>query len=183
MSKEFYELCFNQYELEMKEAEGIYQRAGVMLIVIPILSAVVIKVGRIDILNQLFTRVDIFIYYFTTLSAIVALAISVVCLFLCIYPCKYKTLANMNFWKEWRDEYQGYLKRKNNQADSSNEDELDIATFENIRQKIIEAQPVNAEINEKRSKAFKRSMLMAVIALAAIVLQATFYLILKIQGV
>ena len=51
MSKEFYELCFKQYDQEMKEAEGIYQRGGVMLIVIPLLSAAVFKLGRIDIFN------------------------------------------------------------------------------------------------------------------------------------
>jgi len=183
MSRDFYKLCFNQYELEMKEAEGIYQRGGVMLIVIPLLSAAVFKLGRIDILSLLFVRVDTVIYYFAALIAIIALAISIAFLFWCIFPRKYKTLANMNVWKKFRDDYHEYLNRNNSNQTPNNKEATNIATFEEIFLKLIEAQPVNAEINEKRSKAFKRSMLMAVIALAAIVLQATFYLILKIQGV
>ncbi len=63
MSRDFYDLCYDQYKLEIDHADQIYQRAGVLLIVLPVLCGAAISVSRIDLLPRLFTRVDLFIYY------------------------------------------------------------------------------------------------------------------------
>jgi len=182
MSRDFYELCYDQYKQEMQDADAIYQRAGVMLIVLPLLGTATLALGRIDILRLCFTRVDAFLYYFGSLVAMLGIASSAVFLFLCVYPRKYQTLASMKTWHKWREDYQQYLNKGGEAGASSDGDEPEAATMKHLCEKLVDAQPINAEINEKRRKAFKYSVLAAAIAFAAIGLQAFFYLILKIQG-
>lgn len=183
MSKDFYDLCYDQYKREMDEADRIYQKAGIMLVAIPLLSTIAITLGRIDIVKSSFVRIDIFIYYLALLVAIVSLAFSVYFLFKCIYPCQYATLANMNVWHKWREDYQNYLKNGKESDKANNFTESDLAMLRNICTRLVEAQPKNAEINERRRKAFQLSVMASGIALVAIAVQAFFYLILKIQGV
>ena len=167
----------------MKEAEGIYQRAGVMLVVLPLLGTATVTLGRIDILKLCFTRIDIFLYYFAFLVAIFSIGGSVVFLFLCVYPRKYEALATMNIWQKWREDYQKYLRDSKKATQPCDVDALDTATINNLCARLVEAQLVNAKINERRQKAFQKSVLIASVALAAIGFQALLYLILKIQGV
>lgn len=183
MSRDFYQLCYGQYQQEMKEAETLYQRAGVMLVALPLLSTATVAIGRIDILKLCFMRVDAFLYYFAFVVIALSIASSFVFLFLCVYPRKYETLATMDVWHKWRDDYQKHLSDAKGSKAAGDADELDTATIDNLCSKLVEAQPINAQINEKRRKAFQKSVLTAAIALAGIGLQALMYLILKIQGV
>ena len=181
MSRDFYELCYDQYKQEMNEADSLYQRASVMLAVIPLLGAIMVKLSRFDILDRCFIRVDAFLFYLAFVVATIALAVSTVFLFLYVYPRRYKTLASMDVWEKWREDYQKYLDAQKDGAGGSIS--LDEAMFRNICPRLAEAQPINAEINEKRRKAFKRSVLWAAIGLAAVGVQALFHLILRVQGV
>jgi len=181
MSRDFYELCYDQYKLEMKEADGLYQKAGMMLVVIPLLGVIVVKLGRLDIIHLCFTRVDAFFFYLASVLASVFLIVSVWFLLSCIYPRKYKTLASMDFWQKWRDDYQAYLDKVDDSSEQPNA--IDAAMLQNLCPKLAEAQPVNAAINEKRRQSFRRSIKMAAIALSAIGVQAIFSLILALQGV
>ncbi len=183
MSKIFYELCYDQYKQEMKDADTLYQRAGVMLVVLPLLGTATLALGRIDILKLCFTRVDTFLYCSTLLVAMLGVASSAVFLFLCVYPRKYQTLASMKAWHKWQEDYREYLNKSGEAAASCEGDEPETATMKHLCRKLVDAQPINAAINEERRKAFKYSVLAAAIAFAAIGMQAFFYLILKIQGV
>jgi hypothetical protein len=181
MSKEFYKLCYNQYKQEMAEAEGLYQKAGLMLVLIPLLGSAMVTLGRIDLLAKMFTRVDTFVFYLAFAIAALALVVSTVFVFLFVCPRrKYKTLAGMDVWQTWRQEYQDFLAK---QEDRSDEGGLDLALFENITPRLAEAQPINAALNEKRRKYFRRSVVAAAVALPAVGVEALFHLILKVQGV
>ena len=183
MSRDFYEVCYDHYKQEMSEAEGLYQKASVMLVALPLMGTIMAALGRLDILNLCFTRVDAFLFYLAFLVAAAALATSAVFLFLCVCPRQYKTLATMDVWQKWRADYQKYLSEKDEGAGNGAGATLDAAMFENLCPRLAEAQPVNAEINEKRRKAFKWSVLMAAIALVAVGVQALFSVILRAQGV
>lgn len=182
MSRDFYELCYDQYKQEMSEAEGLYQKAGVILVVLPLVGTVMVTLGRLDILGLCFVRVDAFLFYLAFLVASLALAASTLFLFLCVYPRKYKTLASMDVWQQWRENYQKFLREK---EENPGDDPavLDAAMFVNLCPRLAEAQPINAEINEKRRTQFKRSVLWAAIAFGAVGIEALFHLILKLQGV
>lgn len=181
MSRDFYGLCYDQYKQEMAEADSLYQKAGVMLGVIPLLGAVMVAIGRVDIVSLCLARVDAFIFCLAFLIAAAALVASVVFLFKCVCPRKYKTLASMDVWQKWREDYQHWLDEQD--AESKEAGSLDDAMFQNICPKLAEAQPINAKINEDRRQAFKRSVQLAAIALAAIGMQALFGLLMTLQGV
>ncbi|MBF0290534.1 MAG: hypothetical protein HQK86_00100 [Nitrospinae bacterium] len=189
MSRIFYDLCYDQYKRDMDEADKIYQKSGVMLVAVPLLGGVIVALGRIDIVKSCFMSADCcmsvikFTYLFSSLVAIVLLLVSVASLFYCIYPRQYKTLANMDVWHNWQKGYQNYLKDNKENSESSNRVDPDVAMLHNLCERLVEAQPRNAEINERRRKAFQDSVLASGIALVAIAMQAFFYFIMKVQGI
>jgi len=182
MSRDFYEYCYSQYKQEMAEADGLYHKAGVMLVALPLLGAIMVRLGRLDILSLCFVRVDAFLFYLAILTAAFGVATSALFLFLCLYPRKYKTLADMDVWQKWREDYQKYLRAKED-GSADKAAALDAAMFENLCPRLAEAQPINAQINENRRKAFKRSVFWAGIVLVAVALEAIFHLALRLRGV
>ena len=181
MSRDFYELCYDQYKQEMREADGLYQKAGIMLVLIPLLGSAMVTLGRIDLLGQMFTRVDTFFFYLAFAITASALVVSTVFVFLFVCPrSRYKTLASMDVWQRWRQEYQEHLEKQEEKGETQT---IDLAMFENITPRLAEAQPINAALNEKRRKHFQRSVKAAAVALATLGLEALFHLVLKVQGV
>lgn len=177
MSRDFYELCYDQYKTELDEADKLYQKVGVMLIVLPVLSSVVVKLGRADLFGQLFTRVDVFIYYLASCLSLLLIAVSVVFAILCVCPRKYKRLGDLGGWQDWKEKYEEYIKKT-----KANET-VDEAMMKEICPRLADAQTKNAPINEKRRQYFQKSVLVASFTTVPIAIQALFYLLLKIQGV
>jgi hypothetical protein len=179
-SKDFYELCYRQYEFEMKETDQIYQRVSFVLVFLSLLGTIIVKLGRIDIFGQMFTRVDIFLYYLFIVVAFLCLASSVTFGILFILPRKgkYKTIASMNLWQKWRKDYKEYLEKSGNQ-----DEKTDDALLHEITDKLAEAQANNAPINEKRRQYFYRCVLMSSLGIIPVSMQALFYLLLKLQGI
>ncbi len=184
MSRDFYELCYNQYKQEHADADSLYQKAGILLLVFPLLVTIMVKIGRQDIIRLVFIRIDVFFFYLAIVAGCLTVVGGVAFLFWSIYPrSKYKNIASMDHWLKWRQDYLKWLKDKKEKTESENEDATDLALFENINPLLAEAQSANSTLNEKRRKAFQRSVLMAAIALIFVGVQAVFYLILKLQGV
>ena len=179
-SKDFYELCYRQYEFEMKETDQIYQRVSFVLVFLSLLGTLVYKLGRIDIFNQIFIRVDVFLYYLSIVIAFLCLGGSVTYGILFILPKKgkYKTIASMHLWQKWRNDYNEYLKQSGEQGEK-----LDDALLREITEKLAEAQANNAPINEKRRQYFYRCVLMTAFGIIPLSLQAFFYLLLKLRGI
>lgn len=187
VSKEFYELCYRQYEFEIKETNQMYQKASFVLAFLSILGTLVYNLAKIDILNLIF-RVDIFLYY---LYYLYSLSIFIACLFLGISVYfgilflmprknKYKFIASMKLWQKWYNDYDQYLK-----SSGSKSEKLDDALFQEITEKLAEAQANNAPINEKRRQYFQLCALMAAVTIIPIGIPAMLYLYLlfKLQGV
>ena len=183
-SRDFYDLCYDLYKREMDDADVIYQRSSSTLFALPILFASFYALGRTDLLPKCFSRVDIFFYYLASVTAMLPLAVSVVMLFLAVCPCKkYKSLASMGVWQDWRTQYQEYLTNRQGNDQSQDPSALDAAMIENICPRLAEAQTNNAPINEKRRGYLRSSVLWAAVGMIGIGLQAILYFILKIQGI
>lgn len=180
VSKDFYDLCYKQYEFEMKETDQIYQRVSFVLVFLSLLGTLIYKLGRIDIFNQMFIRIDVFLYYLCILIAFICLGVSVTFGILFILPRKgkYKNLATMKVWQKWRDDYNNYFVQAEGQDKKPND-----ALLHEITDKLAEAQANNAPINEKRRQYFYRCVLMASVGIIPVSLQAFFYLLLKLQGI
>lgn len=185
MSQDFFEFSKEQYRQEMKDNAAHYQKGTLLLILLPLLCTAIWKLGKTELLSLAFARVDVFLYYLSAFIAVATIIISWVFLFQLVYPRKYKTLENIDAWQQWRGKYENYLKdlEKIENNEKSEGESLESAWIKNLTEKFVEAQPVNAKINEKRRKAFGRSVMAAAIAVASIGFQAFFYIILKIQGV
>jgi len=174
-SRSFYELCYDPYKTELDEAEKLYQKVGVMLIILPVLSSLVVKLGRIDLLGQLFSRIDIFIYYLSFCISLLLIAVSVTFAIFCVFPRKYKRLGDLGDWQDWKEKYEAYIKKIN-----ANET-IDEAMMRDICPRLADAQTKNAPINEKRRRYFQKSVLLASLTTVPIAIEAFFYLLLKIQ--
>jgi hypothetical protein len=179
-SKDFYQLCYDQYKFDMAETDQIYQRVSFVLIILSLLGSMIYKLGRIDIFGLMFTRVDVFIYYFSIFLANLLFAASIVFGFLFVLPRrkKYKDLALMDVWRKWREDYDNYLKKKDNPNET-----VDDAMLREITRKLAEIQANNAPINERRRQYFHWCVLMALLSFVPVALQALFYLLLRLQGV
>jgi hypothetical protein len=163
----------------MKETDQIYQRVSFVLVFLSLLGTIIVKLGRIDVFNQIFIRVDVFLYYLSIFIAFLCLGVSVTFGILFILPRKsqYKTIASMNLWQKWREDYNEYLKQSGDQSEK-----LDDALLHEITEKLAEAQANNAPINEKRRQYFYRCVLMASLAVIPVSMQAILYLLLRLQG-
>lgn len=181
MSRDFYELCYDQYKQEMSDAEALYQRCGILLVVIPILATAMVTLGRLDVVGESFARVDVFLYNLAFVVASSSLLVSTYFLFVCVYPRGYKSMANMGAWQKWREEYQKHI--DNSESQRTKAKDIDAAMFENLCPRLAEAQVHNASITEKRRQAFRRSILMAAICLVAIGFEATLNVVLTLQGI
>lgn len=179
----FYELCYDQYSREMQDVDSIYQRSGSTMFALPILFAAFYALGRTDLLPKWSSRIDILLYHIACVLALALLSGSVALLVLAVYPRKYKTLASMKVWQEWRKQYNEHLRTRKEQGREADQAALEQAMIESICPRLAEAQAENAAINEKRRKYWKLSILLAAIGMVAIGLQAVMTFVLRIQGI
>lgn len=177
MSRNFYELCYDQYKTELYEAEKLYQKVAIVFIILPVLVGATVKIGRVDLFNRLFLRIDIFLYYFSCITSWILIGISVTFALICVIPRSYKRIGNMEGWQDWRKRYQKYIE------ESKSEETVDDAMIRDICPKLADAQTENAPINERRRKCFQKSILFAGISILFIALQGIFYLILKLENI
>ena len=175
-SRDFYELFYDQYKVELDEAEKLYQKVAIVFIILPILVGATVRIGRIDLLSQLFLRIDIFLYYLSCTVAWILIGISATFAIICVIPRNYKRIGDMEGWHDWRKRYQKYI------AESKSEETVDDAMIRDMCPKLADAQTRNAPINERRRKYFQKSILFAGISVMLVALQGIFYLILKLEN-
>ena len=176
-SKEFYDLCYDQYKIELEEAEKLYQKVSILLILIPVVGGISVSMGRTDLVARTFERVDVFLYYFSFLLGWLALAAGITFSILCVIPRNYKRIGDMDGWQDWKNKYNKFLQ------DSGKDETIDDALMRDICPKLADAQTQNAPVNEKRRKYFQKGVMFASISIIPIAFQAFFYCLLKIQGV
>jgi uncharacterized membrane protein YcjF (UPF0283 family) len=174
-SRSFYELCYDQYKIELEEADKLYQKVTIVFILLPVLVGATVKIGTTNLVGQLFIRIDIFLYYLYTLIAWILIGVSAAFAILCVVPRTYKRIGDMEGWQNWRKRYQKYI------DDTKAEETVDAAMIRDICPKLADAQTKNAPTNERRRKYFQRSVLIASISTIFIAMEGIMYLILKLE--
>ncbi len=180
---EFYKLCLGEYRFEKTETGALYQRAGVLLVALPLLGTVCYKLGRIDLIPRVFERVDIFIYYVATTISFLSLSVSAFFLYMCIFPRGYPSLASMKKWQDWRDKYKERLASDKKQSINQKERLIGKEMLRSVIPLLADAQAGCSSLNEKRRKQFRRSILAVGFAIIPIPIQALFRLLLHLQGI
>ncbi len=178
VSKDFYDLCYDQYKSELEEAEKIYQKVSILLVLIPILAGVSAKFGRTDIIPSFFARVDIFLYYLSFIITWLLLGVSISFSIYCVMPRKkYRRIKDMENWQDWRVRYQKYI------DESGNDEDVDHALIRDLTPRLAEAQTTNTKLNEKRRQAFQKAVFITSLSIFSIGFQALLYLALKLQNI
>ncbi len=175
-SREFYDLCYDQYKLELEEAEKLYQKVAIVFIVLPLLIGATVQIGRIDLLGRIL-RIDVFFYYISCLVAWILIGISATFAILCVIPRSYKRINDMEDWGDWRKRYQKYIE------ESQTKETVDEAMMRDISLKLADAQTNNAFINERRRRYFQKSIFIIGISTYFLALQGICYLIFRIEGI
>ncbi len=182
--KEFCELCYKQLRDEMSQTDGIYQRCGILLAILPIMGVAAYRLGRPDLVTKVFTRVDIFLYLLATAAAFLSLAVSAGFLIWCVVPrSSYSSPATMKEWAKWRDQHRSEVRADGNRSPAETEEVVSDATVHAMIERLTDAEERCAPINEKRRRAFRWSIMFAGITFACIGTQALFHLLLFLQGV
>jgi len=172
--REFYGVCYDRYRHEQNQTDAIYQRAGILLVSLPILGAVAYKLGEPELLAQTFTW-KLFFYMLGAGSAFTCLAASVVFLFLGILPRSYESLPPMKVWKDWRDDFRRRLSESKSGPD---EERIGNEFITQIIPKIVDAEHDYCKKNERRRRHFRSSILWAAGALGGIGIEAFFHMLL-----
>lgn len=174
--KEFLRFCYDEHKAELGQCDAIYQRAGFVLTAQTIVGGAVMALGNAGAFGQLFTRMDVFLYYMCAGLSIVGVLGSVIFLFMAVCPRRYPNLAPMTQWKKWKEEGQG------TGTDGSGTTAWD-SVVKCMTDRICEAQEVNAVKNENRRKAYKRAIVAIGVALFLMCAQGIFRFILQVEGI
>lgn len=177
-NKAFFDFCYDQYKIESEEVEKIYSKVAILLIVIPILGGIAVRLGRIEIVAQLFQRIDIFLYYVFFVITWILLSVSIFYSVYCVIPRKnYLRIGDLKKWEKWKSDYEQYIQ------DSGGNETIEEALFRDICPKLADAQTRSSPINEKRRSSFQKAVFFASLSIIPVGLQAIFYLILKLHNI
>jgi hypothetical protein len=173
--KEFLKFCYDEHKAELGQCDAIYQRAGFVLTAQTIVGGAVIALGNAGAFGQVFTRIDVFLYYISGGLSLVGVLVSVFFLFRGVCPRRYPNLAPMTQWKKWKEECQG------TSNDGSGTTACD-GVVKSMTDRICEAQEVNARTNENRRKSYRNAIVAIGVALFLMCAQGLFRFILQVEG-
>jgi hypothetical protein len=181
--KEFFDFCYDQYKLELDQAETLYQRSGILLTGQAILGGIIVAMSRADLVPCLFFRINVLLYYLIMMTAFVCLFAGVGFLIATVYPRDYYRLASVSKWKSWREEYKAKLIADDPDANERNKSALEEQTGISLLNLLAEAHATNVTINQRRLRFFQRGVFFTALVVVNVAFQTLFYSILLVQGV
>ena len=169
--KEFKDFCYDQYKIELDDAERMYQKISILIGVLALLFGVAAKLFPLALLSSHKFSIPLVLLMIFSIAALVLLTISLLYLIHAGYPRDYQRIAPTQKWEEWRQKcLQHYAKNC-----TSDEELLKTVNAEfssNFIKSLANAQCINVPVNELRGKSYQRAMLFSVVSLAAILLMA-----------
>ena len=177
-----YRLCYERLAEENRRRDHFLTRAGLLLTAIVILAGAAMSVGRLDLLAQLFVRVDVFLFYAFEALVWIGIVLAVVLMVRMIWPVWYAVLPSMTGFIQWRDDYAKQLRDAGYAAD----DALSVADqpmLLELSRCASQATDVNFEVNQSKQRAFNRCLYILSATTAALGLAALLSRILIGQGI
>lgn len=140
------------------------------------------SVGRLDLLPQMFTRVDVFLFH--AFSALVWLGIvaALAFMFRMLWPVCYEVLPPMTGFLEWRDDYARQLREARYAADVAQSLADDRMLLE-LSRCVRHATEVNFDVNMLKQQAFNRCVRVLAATTATLGLALLSSRILMVQGI
>jgi len=178
----FLDFCYDQYKIDLQDAETIYPRSSVLIGAITLLSGATVKLARLDLLVRWYEAP---LFFFTAVSTgLIALLVvfSSASLLLAVYPRRYKRVAPMSKWREWREKYLEILTEEN-ASQSASHSTTSGQCVEYLTSALTAAQAENASLNEIRRKHYQRAVLTSVLMTIGVLLLAILRFCLFLGGV
>jgi len=160
---DFYHTCFQHYRLEFEDAEALYQRLNPLLATQAVLWAVLVTVSRVEVFRRVFDSPAFTAYCSFQLVAALTLGGSLLLLFAVAFPRQYSTLASLGKWASWKEDYARFRAQSAVNTEDTAEMDFDAVFEKSIISAMLDAQVVNARINERRRRFFKYAVFLLAI--------------------
>lgn len=177
--KELFDFIHTEYRAAHETSNVIYARAGFLLTAQVVLATAAIAIGRHDLAGRMFERVDAFLFHAFIVATFVFLAIGVYRMVQSVNPRKYEKLKDFAAWREWIRA----IDAQPDEDDPGKKRSKAEKQREGFLLRLVEATDKNNSINEQRLGQMARSIRVTALALAMLVGEALFALILNIQGI
>ena len=181
--KEFFAFAYDEYKADLALANTLYQRAGILLTAQVILGGAAVSLIRIDLLQQCLDHLDVFLLQISSATLVLCLLACITSLIASAFPRDYPKLNKVFFWQQWREQYWATLVADDPNDEPRNRRCLATATREALLSMLAEAQGMTAYINQRRLRAFQWGVRFLALAVAALVVQSIFALVLKLKGI
>jgi hypothetical protein len=176
-----YALCYERLSEQNQRRDHFTTRAGLFMTAIVILAGAAMSVGRLDLLNRLFLRVDLFLFHAFSALVWVGIVIALWFTIRMLWPISYEVLPSMAAFLQWRDEYEKDLC----EAGYSNEEPSQIATDRMLLELCrcaCRAADVNFAANKSKQRASSRCVYTLTATAALLGVMLLLSRILLIQG-
>lgn len=163
--QEWCRFVHDSYKAEHEAAESIYRRAGVLLTAMTVLSGLVAALTRLELLDRLFVRIDVSLYYFFLLGTYASIAFAAAFLLMTLIHRPYGTIAPVKDWQEFRK--------------NANEESL----TEALTKMLEDAHKQNVGYNRARLQHMGRAVYSICFATAGSFVALFMFAALRVQGV
>ncbi|HPG69032.1 MAG TPA: hypothetical protein PLO37_19465 [Candidatus Hydrogenedentes bacterium] len=184
MSKDFFEFSYQQYKLELSEADKFYSKAGILVSALAILGGLAYRLSEPATL--LTWRLDL-----STCRNLVEILSVCALLKTLWHTCQmvrprkgYEALAPVRVWHDW-------LKKRAERVEKmppckidevKSEEDAIIAFMSEIIPRLAEAQEKNAQLNEQRRESFRKAVDWLFRFAFFLLIQAVFHLAIYLWG-
>jgi len=173
--KEFFDFCYNQYRAEIQGLESIYRRGAFLLTSQAVLGGMAYSLSGVGYVWQVFSSIDAFLYYATTVAAWVLVGLSVSYMLMALMPRGYPDLEVMPEWVKWRERMIAHLQ-------SVPEGQKDVGRlFGPVVVRMAGVQQACALKNEIRRQKIRKAIIYAALAMACIAGQGICLFILRVR--
>lgn len=177
-----YRLCYEHLSEQNRRRDHFLTRGGLLLTAIVILAGAGMSVGRLDLLAQMFIRVDVFLFYAFEGVVWIGIVVALALMIRMLWPMWYAVLPSMTGFLQWRDDYAKQLR----DASYAPDDALSVANERMLLELcrcVCETTDVNIEVNQSKQRAFNRCVYVLTATTATLGLALLLGRILVVQGV
>lgn len=175
-NSDYFKFCHDAFRNEFRERDHFYTKYALLTPAVIVLGTVVVRVGRLDILPQLFERVDYFALYFGALFALLSLSTAILLLMVSLFPREYESMGELKEYDLWRAQVREVLESSEEEyAEDEIETIVSAVTRSELTRRMNDATAFNFGMNAQRAMYYNWALYMvsAAIILLAIELLAS----------
>ena len=179
---EIVKLSYELYRDQNTRRHQFLTKASFSLTAVAIVSGGALTFGRLDLLQNMFLRVDTFLYYLSCMVCWICILGTVIFMIRVLWPSSYEVIDPFQEFLEWRDGYAAELA----QAGYDQQEAMAIAgeaMLNNMARSFSKAERFNRNANLVRQQALNRSFYFLTLSIFALFWLVVFSKIMKLQGI